>query len=289
MAFTPQDSAIKVTKSIEEQVAAANGPEQIKEIFREAAISQGLVFEDWDPSYLVVVEKPQPRSFAKTIVIDNVKHVLESDSQQGLADAEINLYHQVFAKPATSNEPVRDAQGRFTADQTRAANTDAVEAATTISAEEKSALQIQFQLGQISAAEYIEKSGAVADFLQKQGVPIEDLKAQIVERQQVLTEQDWKSATEEFLAHSDWPGGDINRQRLGEQIISMGATEKPSVDTLGRAYEVLKAKNMLVESPESTAQKEADRQQARISVAKTPEEIREILAYREGSGIWGGR
>ena len=277
-----------LTKSFQERLAAAKGPEEIKEICHLEELNQGKISLDWDSAYRIPIEETPQTSFESTVTIAGVKHVLEAGSETELREKEVELYRAVFAKPAASNEPVRDAQGRFTADQTRAANTDAVAAAATISDEEKNNLQTQLQLGQISVAEYLEQSGAITDFLAKQGVPIEALKSQIEEKQAASFARSWEQATAEFLASSDWPGGEQNKNNLSIVIGELNLIDSPSADSLRRAYEVLKAKNALVEPPEFAASKQAAEQAARIAAriaaATTPAEIRDAL--HGNAAIW---
>ena len=105
-------------------------------------------------------------------------------------------------------------------------------------------LELQFRRGDITTADYIERSGAMADYLAKQGVPLESLKEVIDLSQNAQETQSWADATEEFLngpVGSDWPGGDKNLRLIGEKLIVLGlvdATDK--IAALAQAYEAMK-------------------------------------------------
>jgi hypothetical protein len=257
------------------KLAACAGPEQIKELCHSEEQKRGLIKLDWDESFRIPVETPIPQGFAKTIVIGNVKHLLESDSQQGLAEAEVNLYRKTFAQPAAGTEQQRDpATGQFraTADQDRSA----AAADPALEAARQAELRAQMVRGEISVDEYMLQSGALNRVLAAENIDVNALRDITAQKY----EQNWAKVTQEFLASSDWPGGEINRQRLGETLISMGATEKPSVDNLRRAYQILKDKNMLVPNAEvERAQK--------IAQARTQEELRDAIGYRGNTALWG--
>src|SRR6476646_10456125 len=149
MAHMASESAIRATKSLEDQISAAGSQAEIQQILREAAVEQKLVVPDiYDPNVLIPTEAAvQPRNFAKTVTINGQKHVIEGSTETELAQTENALYRKLFAQPAAAarTEPTRDADtGRFrsAADQT-------------VSDDDKAALALQFQIGTISAAEYI--------------------------------------------------------------------------------------------------------------------------------------
>jgi hypothetical protein len=268
----------KFSPAFQAKLDACTNPEQIKELMHQEELSRGLIKLDWDESFRIPVETPQPTGLARSVTIAGKSFVIEGKTELELEQNQTALYRRVFAEPAAGTEQPRDpASGQFraTADQERAA-------AASVDAAAKVELDLKFKRGEISAAEYIEQSGAVKDYLAKEGVSIDALKTAVDQTQTASYEQSWAQATEQFLASSDWPGGTENQKRLGETLIAMGATKEPSVKTLRRAYDHLKKNNLLVENAELTREK-------RLAEAKTPAEIREILDYRGPSGIWGGR
>jgi hypothetical protein len=273
-------SSIKVTKSLEEQLQGVTNSEQIKEIMKSAAIDQNLAHREWDES-IVTPNEPgtAPRAFAKTIIVNGVKKILEASDEAGLLAQENALYRQAM-QPAPIQQieqPARDAStGRFTSP-----------AEPSVSDEKKAELSLKFQLGQISASEYLEQSGAVAEYLEKQGVPLTDLKEAVAEKQGKKFEQSWADATSSFLNNSpegrNWPGGEANMLAIGEVIQSQGWTDAEDKQAaLEAAAKYLRENNLLVMPPEVAAHAREVEAHARIAGAKSVEEIRQA-----GSSLFG--
>jgi hypothetical protein len=275
-------SAVKVTPALEVALKNADAA-QIPVIMRREMLAQGLVREDWDPSYLIPVEQPvtpSSKRFAKTADIAGNKMVFEGDSEIEV-ERQIGAAYKTAAmlqSPATETrtEQPRDAStGRFTT------------AEPIISDDEKAALSIQFQLGQITASEYIEKSGAVSDYLEKAGVPLADLQATVADKRNEKITQNWQSATQEFLNSSAgnwWPGGDANMTAIGKVLLEMGAEDSPSAENLRRAAEYLRDNNLLVETPAVAARDREVELSQQISSINDPYTLRDTL--QPGSGLF---
>jgi hypothetical protein len=172
MAWMAENSRIRVDAALEEKINGASA-EEIKEIMKSAAVEQGLVKRDWDPQ--LFIETPlgtaAPKRFAKAVVVNGVKTVLEGDSEQSLLAAETAFYRQQFQPVATEtrSEQPRNEHGQFISADDAAA---------------KAELELAFKRGDISAAEYLDRSGAISEYLEKAGVPVEELKTQVAERQE---------------------------------------------------------------------------------------------------------
>jgi hypothetical protein len=68
----------------------------------------------------------------------------------------------------------------------------------------------------------------------------------------------WAAATQEFLNSpegSDWPGGEANKEKLGEILQENNLVDHPSAQTLARAYRYMKENDLLVANPEIENQK----------------------------------
>ena len=276
MPHTPADSAIRVDKTLEQKINEASSQEEVSALLREAAVNQQLCIRDaYDPTVLLPTElaNAAPKRFAAVRVVNGQKFMLESDSEAGLLAEETALYRRIFEQPAVATEPasqLRDEQGRYTS------------ATPSVTADEKAALSLQFQLGQIDAATFIEKSGAINEYLEKQGIPLEELHSAVQERQENRFEQSWASATEEFLkspAGSTWPGGQENLERAGQLLADNDlANAEDKVAALADVYKFMQENNLIVENSETTAAQ-------RLNEARTPEEIQRALdAYRPNSG-----
>ena len=123
--------------------------------------------------------------------------------------------------------------------------------------------------GDISTAEYLERTHAIEDALAAKGVDVEALGAK-------QFEESWASATTTFLqgAGASWPGGTKNRALLGDKLAAMGLTDAADkVAALAAAYEALKNAGTLFDGDFSQAQVEAMTDKA------SPQEI--LQAWKE--------
>jgi len=273
MSWTPESSAIRMTPALEKEISEAL-PEQIKAILGRAAYEQGLVVPDAaNPQILhpTALAANAPRKFAKYVTVDGQRHLLEGGSPEELANAETDLYQQLFEK--SDDGQARDAQGRFVAQPT-AEEKAAQELATANRAE----LELKFKRGDITAEQYLEQSGAIGTYLQNHGILPEALTAV----SELVTHNSWAAATEEFLqgAGSDWPGGEENKNILAAILEENGMTE-PTVENLSAAYRFAQENDLLVENPETAAHN-------KIAEANCVEDIRTAL-NRPSSGLFDRR
>jgi len=272
MAFDPSNSAIRVDASLEEKLKGATH-EQIKELLKEAAVEQRLAVREWDQSILTATElaSTAPKKVGKVVVLNGVKHSLIGNDEADLLAQENAMYRAAMEQPAATTQQATEqphdiSTGRFVSAEDAAATAE---------------LELQFKRGDISAADYLQKSGAVADYLAKQGVPLEDLKAQVAEKQGQRLEQSWADATEEFKArHPEWAGGEFNKNAIGQILVEnnlIGAEDK--VAALELAYNHARENNLLGENPDTTYARE-------LSEARSPEEINSVNHKYFGSGIF---
>ena len=111
--MTPADSAINVTLALARELETAS-PEEMKRIFREAAIAQGLATVDaMNPDILHETELAAhaPKRFSRTLSVDSKKVILEADSPGALQETEIQFHRDLLS--AQQQEQSRDANGRF--------------------------------------------------------------------------------------------------------------------------------------------------------------------------------
>ena len=209
-----------------------------------------------------------PSRFARTIEVGGIKKIFEGASEAEVVQAENEFLKGVFAQ-ATSQQEYTPAQPIVTdaAEVTRLAE-----------------LELSFKRGDISAADYLAKSGALDTALEAAGIPSP--------RSQRF-EKSWAEATDEFLqsaAGADWAGGEQNFQTIGEVISTMvdadgrPLIDQPSAATLEAAYLYMKEKNLVVENADASYQEA-------ISRATSASEIAEIHQKyfprdRGGSGVF---
>jgi hypothetical protein len=263
MSFNPENSAIKVDAALEEKLKGASF-EEIKAHLANAAVEQRLVVPDaYDASILLPVEQgTAPQKFAKAVIVNGVKHIIEGNSELELEKAESAFYRKQFEQPPVthSEQPCSD-HGRSVSDEDAAAQAD---------------LRLRIMRGETTVDQ------AVGEYLQAKGIPLEDLKASVAEKQNQRLAQSWEQSVEEFLkspAGQDWPGGQENLKRIGQVLESNNLTDaEDKVAALAQAYEYLKSTNRLVANEEVEMH-------TRIANAKTPEEIRAALG-RGSSTLW---
>ena len=269
MAYTPENSRIKVDTALEERISKASAAE-IGPILRAAAISQHAITPDWDPElYTENPVAPEPKGYVRVVIIDGRKTIVEADSELSLEKSVGDLYRAAMAQPATSTQQIeqpRNERGQFVSAEDAAATAE---------------LELQFKRGEISASDYLQKSGAVADYLAKQGIPLQDLRAQVAEKQSERFTQDWASATEEFLHSpegSDWIGGEENKNILGRLIAENQLIDQPSAATLAKVWNHMKENSLAVKNADASYQRD-------LQEAQSPSEIAAVNhKYFGGSG-----
>lgn len=125
----------------------------------------------------------------------------------------------------------------------------AAEQAAAAKAAAKVELEVKFKRGEISTQEYIEQSGAITDYLDKHGIPLEDLKSSVEANRLRSLEQSWEQATNVFkttAVGSDWPGGAKNLEIISTKLQALGlADADDKVAALAQAYSWMKQNNMI--------------------------------------------
>lgn len=101
-------------------------------------------------------------------------------------------------------------------------------------------LERKLRAGEISTADYIEQSGAMRDFLAKEGVSLDSLKDVVTASKERQYEQSWVAAGTAFQnspAGLNWPGGKKNQELLGLKIAAMGLEDaEDKVAAIAQAY-----------------------------------------------------
>jgi hypothetical protein len=273
MAYTPENSAIRVTPEIEKHMQTLVSADEIKAYLAQVAVDQHLVERDrFSPDLLIPTEPgTAPRAFAKTVIVNGVKHIIEGSTEAELLANETQFYRTQL-QPASTETQRDSATGRFVAKE------DA-DKATQEELVRKSDLELKFKRGEISAADYLDQSGAIETFLATNGIDLEALKTTSEEKAGQRLATTWESATAEFLKTSDWPGGDGALAEIGRTIQSLGLEGSPSVESLQAAYADMKRRNAVPKNSETELHN-------RIASAKSPDELRQILG-RGSSSLFG--
>ena len=129
----------------------------------------------------------------------------------------------------------RDPQtGRFTADQGAHDESEALKVAAAAE------LELRWKRGEITGAEYLEKSGAVDQYLASRGIDVAAHQKQLQDGQ--TYEKSWADAANAFKRTEDGkdaPYGEAFTKIMGEKLIELGLEDSPSVESLQRAYNAL--------------------------------------------------
>jgi hypothetical protein len=270
--LSPASSAIRVDAALEEKLKGASF-EEIKVYMAEQAVAQGLVERDqYDPAVLIPTERANAarQQFTKNVTIDGLNYNLVADNEHDLAIAETNLYRSAVNHHAAAiaTEQPRNERGQFTA-------------TPSISDAEKDALSLQFSLGQITVQDYLERSGAVDSYLEKQGVSVDALR----DVTSAKVEQSGDAIVQAFLngPGQDWPGGDANlataSRLLSENSLSL------SVENLVAVYDHMREHNLVAETPATRARQQERELEVQIADTKNPYELRSVL--QPSSGLFG--
>jgi hypothetical protein len=258
-------SALKLTPEQEAKVMSMDRSDDITEYLKEVSVQNGLLKRDWDPALFIAVEQtaPQPRGYAKTIIVNGVKTILEGATEQELLAKENAFMRQTFEHAATTTQtqqtqPRDESTGRF------------VPVEQTITPEERANLDLQFSLGQVSISQYLEQSGEIEKHIER--------------REQSTQLLGWESATESFLQSAEgasWPGGNEALARIG-QIIQASGLEDASdkLDVLKQAYALMQQEEH--DAAAHTQEVEAERI---INETTDPYKLRAML--QNGSGFFG--
>jgi hypothetical protein len=177
--------------------------------------------------------------FERTVIIGGREFKFEAATELELERSINNAYAVAYAlQPAEQDIHAAAPEPVPTAEE--------VAAKAAAEAEAKAELELKFKRGDITAAEYIEQSGAVDSYLATKGISVDRLKSVVESNDAVKEQQSWAEATEAFKTGpgADWPGGDKNLHRIGLYIQAldlMNADDK--VAALAQAYNAMKEAN----------------------------------------------
>lgn len=169
--------------------------------------------------------------FTRTEVIGGRSITFTAGSDSELDREVLNAYKVAYAL----REPEATATTVDPAEAARAAEAEVLA---------KTELERKFRANEISAADYIEQTGAMDKYLEKAGVSLESLQKVTQADQSAKVVNSWKSAAEAFKltpAGLDWPGGDKNQELIGLKIAALGLTDADDkVAALNIAYAEMK-------------------------------------------------
>jgi hypothetical protein len=256
--FTPKDSPITLTAEQEKHVGELTKVDEITEYMKTLALEQGLIrpLNEGSQIFVDVPQSARPQQVTKTITVNG-----ETKTFPGTTEAEVDAAQIAFFRTLNSqHHPLDPATGQFVSptDQGKRDEDAAVRAAAAAD------LELRWKRGEISGSEYLEKSGAMEQYLANRGLDVESLKAAAEDkRADAVYVNSWAEATREFIKKNpDWPGGENLKTAMGTKLAELGLTGQPSVESLERAYSALV---MEAEMAKATSANEIDTLRAKYS------------------------
>lgn len=293
---------LKISKQLENEIANETDFETMRQKLHEAAASQPNVrlASNWDSPVEPVNtarysrdEDPYAAAPARDPVTGKFVSTKTADEQRDdrVFSKTIKVNGRDFTVEGNSAEELeRRVAQTYEVANALAESQPEVEQRHELSPADRAELEIRFRNGSLSAKEYLEKTGAIAEYLKKQGVPVDELKSALDEDRESKVTQSWADATQEFLnsdAGSSWPGGEPNKNLIALTLQNLGLLDaSDKVGALAQAYAEMQRSGMIFAGP---AEEEAEREkQTEVQVQQalenaTPQEILE--AYKQGLGV----
>ena len=187
-------SSVKLTSAQEEHIKTLTNTADITDYLKSVSVEQGLYSLDWDGESRVLnapISAPTSietaRGYSKTVTVNGVQHILAGATEQELLANETAFYRKTFGDATTqqTEQPRDTSTGRFVSAE------DAAEQARV------AGLELQFSLGQLTLSQFLEQSGAIENYTQRQA--------------EQYTVRGWEDATRDFLASpegANWPGAE---------------------------------------------------------------------------------
>lgn len=226
-------SDVKVDRDLEARLRAATDPEMVHLLISEAARRQGFVptnepARGADGRFVSQQQPtpqatPEPREFKQTVLIHGKPLEFTANSLEQLEAVIENakVVADQFADTSTT-APDLDPAAAHEAELVRRAD-----------------LELRLTRGEISVAE------AVDQYLAQRGVDVDAL-AEATLRNET---ESWQEASEQFLAQSDWPGGQRNLALISDTIQKLGLLDSDDkVAALQQAYDHMKSRGLLFEN-----------------------------------------
>jgi len=207
------------------------------------------VAADAEAAKVAAAAAPAAEGFIRTETIGGKELTFSAGSELELERMVNNAFKVAYALQdpgASAPDPAREAAAAAAAAQ---AEVDRAAA--------KADLELKFKRGDISAQDYIEQSGAIKDYLEKQGIPLDELRESVEKNRSRGFEQSWEEATQEFLkgpGSQDWPGGEANREIIGMKIAALGLVDaEDKVAALAQAWASMKSTGAYVRTEAAAA------------------------------------
>jgi hypothetical protein len=276
--ITPTGATLTESPEFQKAMESATTAEEIRAIIVEEAAKQNIVVpnqptppRDAEGRFVSPETKEEPKvetkdeeKFAYTdeFVIGGKKFTFEGDTP---ADINRQVKAAIAAHDNATNPPKKEEPA-------------AAAPKKGVTAEQKVALELDYRMGKIGLDEYLEKAGALDSYLEKKGIKVDKLKEVVEERVSKGEKDAWETATDTFMKAEgqDWPGGDQNLRILGYKLEELGLKDKPSAESLQKAYDAMKVDGLVFQPAKAAAE------------VKTEPQPKKKLAGSSVFGLVGG-
>ncbi len=255
---------MQADKALVRDLEKATTPDEIRDLLHAAVERSGVAARDPESGRFIRRDPPTPAAQVQT---DEPKQITKVEKIGGrdfaFTGTEESVAEQIIAayKVAEALTPAPEPQVRITRQKTSDEN--ALDAAN------RAELELAFKRGEIDTAEYLQKTGAVDEYLASRGFDVEAAS-------QAQMNAAWAQATEEFLATTpEWKGGQRNLEQIGTILLARGwndATDK--VAALRAAFKEMQEKGLEFDGDVSPEQI------VKMTESLTPQQILE--AFKEG-------
>jgi hypothetical protein len=247
---------IKGDKTFEADVNKAVTFDDIRELAHRAAERSGLIRRDESGRFVSTQPQQETRqdsgeqTYSRVVEIAGVQMEFVANTPDEL-EFQINTAKQTAEALYAQQHPVQQ-----TAEPTEP-TAEEIESERVRRAAEQANLQLRFQRGEVSAAEYIAQSGAVDEYLAERGIDINELREESQKRNTAALVQSWADATQQFLATSDWVGGEKNKNTLHTVMAAMDLLESADkVDALRKGWAYMRSQGMVFPNEDVATQEQ---------------------------------
>jgi hypothetical protein len=233
--YTAKDATAKWNMSPEqiEHFNTLTNQHDMSDYLKEIAVENNLVrpLDAGSPDVLVDVPQAAPVvPETKTVKINGV----EVSGTQTDIDAAMK---NAFNKEAQNDQPARDRNGRYQAEPAKDTKLSDAEA---LKVADRAMLDLAWKRGELSTEQFLDRSGALDNYLASRGIDVSAQREQAREGQE--TQRSWAEAVDGFKQTEDGqnaPYSPALAKAVGEKIIALGLSDYPSVESVQRAYNAL--------------------------------------------------
>jgi hypothetical protein len=262
------ENAFQMTadEALTKRINAANSPEELRAILEDAMARGHIANRDPETGRFIPVAPTEPQQQTTGAAVTEKQPVVTTKTvtiggqEMEFSGTELEVANQIAAAHQAADAVKQQFTNRKSAEHI---------------ALEKAEWERKLRIGQATAAEYLENTGAIDEYLKRRGLDI----------QQIANErytQSWADASAAFLKDpaNDWPGGPENMRLIGMKIQSLGLEETDDkVAALKQAYSALKEEGLLFSNAPS------QREMEEMTAEMTPQQI--MSEWKNASGIEG--